>query len=93
MNTPCKECPFSTAFEGRYNSEQVILFLASALEEGDHEKQCHMTDYAADCEGARRFFAGETEGVFPSVIELARARAKDSLAVEFLSQVERLYQP
>lgn len=86
MPRPCKECPFSPSFETRYRSENVIFWLGLVARDGG--QVCHLTE-DRDCEGARRFFAGE-EGVFPSLLELAEARAKDSLAAEFVYHVERL---
>lgn len=92
MPKPCAECPFNVEFTGQYPSENVIMYVGEALgPDGTHEKECHLTDYKSDCEGLRRFMAGETEGVFSSVIEMAKVRCSDSLATEFFQQIDRMY--
>lgn len=92
MPKPCTECPFNVEFKGRYPSENLIMYVGAALaEDSTHVKECHTADYKADCEGLRRFMAGETEGVFTSVIEMAKVRASDMLATEFFTQIDRLY--
>jgi hypothetical protein len=90
MPHPCKECPFSRRFDGRYDSGGLVLFIGAVCE--DEGQLCHLgpDEPGVECEGARRFFEGGDELAYGDLRELAAARARDELAGEFFGQMLRL---